>query len=152
MKKQLVNVLFGVAFLVSIFGCASVLSSLLQGGTIVGDDYQPKRIIVSYRAEGVVPENTKYFLIETKEGEEAIWEKVTDGRSAICTAYRQTEQGDHFSCWVPGQNGFEYIIPKDRSKEAKRFIYPSGKYKALRGSMAVVPLKDFSPATRLIPE
>jgi hypothetical protein len=156
MKRQLRRVRFlhlaTVVLVVSGFGCASVGNLLLQGGDLVEEDFKPHKVLVSYRAEGEIPKNTKYFLVETKDGEEAIWEKVENGQGALVKAYRETDKGDHFSGWVVGQPGIEFIIPKDRTKNAERYVYPVGKYKALRGSMAVVPLEEFQPVTHLIPE
>lgn len=141
-----------IILVLSGFGCATVGKLVYQGGVLVDQDYQPKKILVSYRAEGEIPPKTKYFLIETKNGEQAVWEKVEDGMGALLQAYRETDKGDHFSGWVVGRPGIEFIIPKDRTKNAERYVYPVGKYKALRGSMAVVPLEEFKPVAILFPE
>jgi len=132
-------------------GCASTGSLLLQGGTLVEEDYQPVEILVSYRADGDVPENAKYFLVETDTGL-AIWEKIEGGMGALMQAYRRTNQGEHFSAWAVGQPAGEIVVPFDRSQPAKRYVYPVGKYEAKRGTMAVVPLEEFEPVAILYPE
>ncbi len=132
-------------------GCASTLSLVIQGGTAVEEDYQPVEILVSYRADGVVPENAKYFLVETDTGL-AIWEKIEGEMGALIQAYRRTNQGEHFSAWSPGQPAAEFVVPLDRSQPAKRYVYPVGKYEAKRGTMAVVPLEEFEPVAILYPE
>jgi hypothetical protein len=124
---------------------------MTQGGTIVDKDYKPKNIIISYRSEGAVPENGKYFLVETDTGI-AIWEKIEGKDGGLMEAYRKTDQGEHFSAWAVGQPASEIVVPFNRSQPAKRYVYPVGKYKAERGSMAVVPLSDFEPVAFLYPE
>jgi hypothetical protein len=61
----LVNVLYYPILLLLISGCASGYSAFLQGGTVVPEDYQVQKVIVSYQAEGTVPERIHYFLVET---------------------------------------------------------------------------------------
>jgi len=138
------------------FGCTSIAKlqdSLggFQGGTVVDGNYQPKKILVTYRIKGDSSEKVKYYLIETPGGKDAIWEKASDAGS-IFEAYRETEKGDHFSAWVVGNKGFEFIIPKDRTKNAERYVYGVGTYEAQSGSMAVIPLENIPPKDILIPE
>ena len=148
--RTLTFLLLGI-FLLASSGCATYTNLVFQGGERVDADYQPAEILVSYRAEGDVPNNIKYFLVNTGETE-AMYEKYESGASYLFTAYRETERGDHFSGWVVGQPGFEFVIPKDRSKPALKYAYPVNKYRALKGSMAVVPKGEFEPVARLIPE
>jgi hypothetical protein len=149
MSKSLV---LGAMILLGWTGCSHWEGLVFQGGVLVDLSYQPKKILVSYRAEGRIPEGTKYFLVQTENGEEAVWERVEGSKGALLTAYRETDRGDHYSGWVVGQPAVEFIIPKDRKQNAERYEYPVGKYKALRGSMAVVPLENFEPVAILIPE
>lgn len=132
-------------------GCMSTGSLLLQGGTLVESDYEPNKILISYRAEGNVPDKAQYLLVETDTGL-AIWEKVDDGAGALMQAYRKTDQGEHFSAWAVGQPASEIVVPFVRSQPAKRYVYPVGKYEAKRGTMAVVPLAEFEPVALLYPE
>jgi hypothetical protein len=132
-------------------GCTSIGSLMTQGGTIVDQDYQPNKILISYRAEGSVPEKAQYFLVETDAGL-AIWEKIDAGAGGLMEAYRKTDQGEHFSAWVVGQPASEIIVPFDRSQPAERYVYPVGKYEAKRGTLAVIPLAEFEPVARLYPE
>lgn len=156
MKRVFDHLPHGVLIIVlvlSVFsGCTPWERLVFQGGSLVEPSYQPTKIVVSYRATGAIPEAAKYYLIETREGEEAIWEKVDGEKSALFKAYRETDKGDHYSGWVVGQPASEFIVPKDRSRDAEKYVYPVGKYKALKGSMAVVPLEEFEPVAILIPE
>ena len=147
--------LLGALFTTIIFitGCATILNPMLMGGSIVNTEYQPKKILVSYHADGDVPKNAKYYLVETEQGE-AILEKIDNGTSALIATHWRDELGDHFSSWVATGPGFEFIVPLDRTKPASRYVYPMGQYSAdrKRGIGVVVPKKSFQPSTTLTPE
>jgi len=82
-------------------GCASlkVQNAFLQGGTVVPENYNVQKVIVSYRAEGTVSERIKYFLIETN-GVLSIFERSEDGSGSLLQTRWQDDQGDHFAAWV----------------------------------------------------
>ncbi|HUL22957.1 MAG TPA: hypothetical protein VLZ10_15985 [Thermodesulfobacteriota bacterium] len=143
-----VFVLFLVVFFV--LGCAS---AFMKGGSLVRAGYQAKKVIVSYRAEGIVPQGAKYLLIETGTGQ-AIFEKSADGSGALFETRWHDDKGDHFAGWVATSHGYEFIVPVDRKKEAKKFVYPAKTYtvKEISGIWRPVPLNPVEPVARLIPE
>lgn len=151
MNRCFAGIVSLIMFVGVFMGCAATGSLLLQGGTLVEEDYQPVEILISYRADGAVPKNAKYLLVETDTGL-AIWEKIEGGMGALMQAYRRTDQGEHFSAWAVGQPAGEIVVPFDRSQPAKRYVYPVGKYEAKPGTMAVVPLEEFEPMAILYPE
>ncbi len=150
-----------------LLGCASVF---MQGGTIVPEDYQVQKVIVSYRAEGTVPERIQYFLVETDRGL-AIFERSEDGSGCLMQTHWQDDQCDHFAAWISpsyvpkrfqGRKfgagmgpAYEFVVPFDRSKEAKKFVYEKGTYRvqAIDGMWRPVP-KDpkTEPVATLIPK
>ena len=125
----------------------------MKGGSLVKAGYQAKKVIVSYRAEGIVPQGVKYLLIETETGQ-AIFEKSPDGSGALFQTRWRDDKGDHFAGWVATSHGYEFIVPVDRTKEAKRFVYPAKTYtiKEIDGIARPVPLSPIEPVARLIPE
>jgi hypothetical protein len=136
-------------------GCAKMLNPMMMGGTLVHPEYKPPKILVSYRADGELSPDIKYYLVETEKGE-AIFEEVKNGTSALFTTHWRDDRGDHFTSWVAGGPGYEFIVPIDRSKPAHRYLYPVNQYKADRkkgvGVGAVVPKKSFEPKNTLTPE
>ena len=143
-----VFILFVIVFFA--LGCAS---AFMKGGSLVRAGYQAKKVIVSYRAEGIVPQGVKYLLIETGTGQ-AIFEKSADGSGALFETRWRDDKGDHFAGWVATSHGYEFIVPVDRAKEAKRFVYPAKTYtvKEISGIWRPVPLSPVEPVARLIPE
>ncbi len=141
---------FIFVILLFILGCAP---TLMKGGSLVKAGYQAKEVIVSYRAEGIVPPGVKYLLIETGSGQ-AIFEKTADGSGALFETRWRDDKGDHFAAWVATSHGYEFIVPVDRTKEAKKFVYPAETYaiKEIGGISRPVPLNPVEPAARLIPE
>lgn len=132
------NLFYFTIMLFLLSGCASlkVQNAFLKGGTVVPANYNVQKVIVSYRAEGTVPERIKYFLIET-DGAFSIFERSEDGSGVLIQTHWQDDQGDHFAAWagppfIPkwlesskhyrGAVGYEFFVPFDRSKEAKRFV------------------------------
>ena len=132
------------------FGCAS---AFMKGGSLVKAGYQAKKVIVSYRAEGIVPPEVKYLLVDTENGE-AMFEKSKDGSGTLFLTRWHDAQGDHFAGWVATSHGYEFIVPVDRKKEAKKFVYPKGTYtlKEIGGQFRPVPTNPVEPVARLIPE
>ena len=131
-------------------GCAS---AFMKGGSLVRAGYQPKKVIVSYRAEGTVPQGVKYLLVDTGTGE-AIFERSPDGSGALFQTHWRDEKGNHFAGWVAKSHGYEFIVPIDRKKEAKKFVYPKYTYevKEIGGIWRPVPSAPIEPVARLIPE
>ncbi len=76
MKK--VNRMWLLGF-VLLFGCASMF---MKGGALVETGYNPQKVLVSYKAEGTVPQGVEYLLIETENGQ-AIFERSPDGSGAL---------------------------------------------------------------------
>jgi len=152
MKKFFGQTKVFVCFVILFFilGCAS---AFMKGGSLVKAGYQTKKVIVSYRAEGVVPQGVKYLLIETETGQ-AIFEKSPDGSGALFQTRWRDDKGDHFAGWVATSHGYEFIVPVDRAKEAKKFVYPAKTYtiKEIGGILRPVPLNPTEPVARLIPE
>ncbi|HTF99506.1 MAG TPA: hypothetical protein VK654_02835 [Nitrospirota bacterium] len=147
MKKKMVSLLAAV-FLVS--GCASMF---MKGGTLVKDGYKPKRVVVAYKAVGTVPPNVEYQLVETDKGM-AIFERSADGSGTLFETHWKDEQGDHYAGWVATSHGFEFVVPADLKKEAKRYVYPKGYYslKTINDVERPVPVVKLDPVAKLIPK
>ena len=160
------NLLYYPIMVLLVSGCASVF---FQGGTLVPKGYDVQKVIVAYRAEGTVPARVNYFLVKTAEGL-AILERSEDGSGPLFQTHWQDHQGDHFAAWVgpsfvpkswhgskaAGQgHAYEFIVPFDRSKEAKKFVYPKGTYRIheIDGIFRPIP-KDpkTKPVATLIPK
>ena len=134
-----------------LLGCASMF---MKGGTLVPKDYEIPKTIVAYSAEGIVPEGVEYLLVETDQGM-AIFERSTDGSGALFQTHWKDELGDHFAGWVLTGPAYEFIVPSDRSREARKYFYPKGSYsfKELNGVSRPVPNNpNTKPVARLIPK
>ncbi|MCK5310635.1 MAG: hypothetical protein KAJ62_00900 [Desulfobacteraceae bacterium] len=132
-------------------GCAS---SFIKGGAMVPRGYEIQKIVVSYRAVGIVPERTDYLLIETDNGE-AMFEKSEDGSGVLFLTRWSDDKGDHFAGWVATSHGYEFVIPKDRTKEGQKYFYMKGTFlvKDIDGLRRPVPNNpDTEPVARLIPK
>lgn len=143
--------LFSILIALLILGCASMF---MKGGTLVPKDYKIQKIIVSYRAEGIVPTGVKYFLIETEKGL-AIFEQSGDGSGALFETHWIDDQGDHFAGWIATSHGYEFVIPSDRTKEGKKFVYPVKTYRVERIDAIERPVPidpKTEPVARLIPK
>ena len=106
-----------------IIGCTSSLSMLLSGGEIVKSNYVPSKILVTYKP--VVLNNGKkaiYYLIDTSKGH-AIYETTQGQRNSICSMHWDDAENDYFGCYIGGRDAWRYIVPKDRTKDAKRYHY-----------------------------
>ena len=132
-----------------IAGCASMF---MKGGTLTSADYTPEKVLVSYRAEGTVPPNTKYLLVQTVKGE-AIYEKSSDSGALFETCWKDAK-GQHFAGWVATSHGYEFVVPEDRTKPAKKFVYPKGFYsiETVDAIARPVPIPGIDPVATLIPE
>jgi len=170
---RLSNLFYFSVMLFLLAGCAATLSTFAQGGKMVPKGYNIQKVIVAYRAEGEVPARVQYFLIETDEGL-AIFERSENGSGTLFQAHWQDDQGDHFASWliplpgfsllvarpVPSLSGccgpaYEFIVPLDRSKEVKRFVYPKQTYSIKKINWISRPVpKDpkTEPVATLIPK
>ncbi len=99
-------------------GCASMF---MKGGTLAPAGYQPQKVLVTYQAEGTVPPNAEYLLVQTEKGE-TMFERSADGSGTLFETRWSDDQGDHFAGWVATSHGYEFIVPKDRKLPAKRFV------------------------------
>lgn len=132
-------------------GCASMF---INGGTLVSEGYKIENVMVAYRTEGIVPERIQYFLVEIDE-QQAIFERSEDGSGVLFETHWKDSQGDHFSGWVYKRHGYEFIIPTDRLKEGKKYVYPVNTYriKTINGIERPVPNdKTVKAIARLIPK
>ena len=163
------NLFYFSIMLFLLSGCATVMSTFSQGGKVVPKGYNIQKVIVAYRAEGEVPARVQYFLIETDEGL-AIFERSEDGSGSLLQTRWQDDQGDHFAVWVSppfipirlqsskhyrGGPAYEFVVPFDRSKEAKRFVYQKGKFtiQIINGIARPVPKDpEIKPVATLIPK
>jgi hypothetical protein len=92
-------------------------------------------------------------LVKTDKGE-AIFERSPDGSGALFETYWTDSEGDHFAGWVATSHGYEFVVPKDRKKPAKKYVYPSGYYelKEKDGITRPVPNTSIDPVATLIPK
>lgn len=134
---------------------AACASMYMGGGSLVDPGYKPQQILVTYRNEGTVPPNTEYLLVRTERGE-AIYERNTikDDGALFETRWSDAE-GDHFAGWVAMVGlAFEVVVPKDRRKPAKRFVYTTGNWESIKvdGIERPVPRQPKAPDSMLIPK
>ncbi len=154
-NRGVMRILFVSVFLLFFSGC---MQMFLGGGELVSDNYEPQKVIVSYRGEGTLPAGVNYFLIEDEEGL-AIFEQMDDGSGTLFQTRWQDSQGDHFCAWVKGNTGsshaYEFIVPTDRSKTAKKYVYPAGTWdtRKVNGMTRLVPDDpDVEHVATLIPK
>jgi hypothetical protein len=130
----------------------------IHGGTLITkDDASIKETLVTYQAEGDVPEDAAYSLVRTDKGL-AVLEQGKDGKGVLFENHWEDADGDHFVAWVhlPGggesRHGYEYVVPKDRMKSALRYVYPWGTYvvQKIDGVERPVPSDSVSPVSTLI--
>ncbi len=141
---------YGSALLVLVLaGCASMF---IQGGALVDKGYNPQKVLVSYKAEGTVPQGVEYQLVQTDKGE-ALFERSADGSGVLFLNRWQDEKGDHFAGWVSRSHGYEYLVPRDRSAKGQKFVYPAGFYtiKEIGGIERPVPVVQVDPVAVLVP-
>ncbi|OGW34849.1 MAG: hypothetical protein A2010_01135 [Nitrospirae bacterium GWD2_57_9] len=146
MSGKLKGLLVAVVFL---SGCASMF---IKGGDLVKAGYKPD-ILVSYRAEGTVPQGVDYLLVKTETGP-AVFERSPDGSGVLFLTRWQDGQDDHFAGWVANSHGYEYVIPADRSGNGRKYVYPAGFYsiKEIGGIARPVPVVQVDPVATLIPK
>jgi len=138
-----------VMVFVVLAGCASMF---MKGGSLVKEGYKPKKVIVVYKAVGTVPAGVEYQLVETEKGT-AIFERSIDGSGTLFETRWKDEQGEHFAGWVATSHGYEFVVPLNRKKEAKKYVYPKGYYdvKTINDIERPVPSVPIDPVAKLIP-
>jgi hypothetical protein len=147
--KVLLSIITGF-FIIT--GCASMF---MKGGALAPKNYKPVKEIVAYRAEGTVPAGVQYFLVETDKGPAIFERSDADGSGALFLTRWKDDQGIHFAGWVAKSHGYEFIIPTDKNKEGKKYVYPVGTYriKKIDGIERPVPNDpSIEPVARLIPK
>jgi hypothetical protein len=75
-----------------------------------------------------VPPNVVYQLVNTEWGE-AMFEKSPDGSGALFLMRWQDDDGEHFGAWVATSNGYEFVVPLDRTKSVKKYVYSPGTFR-----------------------
>ena len=165
--------LFYFSIMLFLSGCAATMSTFAEGGIVVPKDYDIQKEIVAYRAYGNVPADVQFFLVDTSEGL-AIFERSVDGSGFLYQAHWQDDQGDHFASWVIPLPGFstiverpvkslsgccgtayEFVVPFDRSKEAKMYRYPKQTYTIKKIDWVKRPIPkdpETKPVGRLLPK
>jgi hypothetical protein len=148
-KKGLV-VFFSALALVIATGCASMF---MKGGSLAPAGYQPQKVLITYKADGAVPQGATYLLIMNEKGE-AMFERGADGSGALFETKWSDDKGDHFAGWVATSHAYEFVVPKDRKKPAKRYVYPAGFYtlQSVGGIERPVPVAAVDPVATLTPQ
>lgn len=149
-KRQMKQSGFYV-ILVSLFLIAGCASAFMKGGSLAPRGYRAD-VLIDYKAEGTVPAGVTYHLVKTKKGE-AMFERSSDGSGALFETRWRDSAGDHFAGWVATSHGYEYVVPLDRSKPAKKYVYPAGYYnlKTINGVTRPVPVTRMDPVATLFP-
>lgn len=158
-KLSILRVVSTLCLLGGLVGMAGCASMAIHGGSIVSqNDNYIKEFVVTYRAEGAIPPGQTYHLVRSENGL-AVFEQGVDGSGVLFENQWTDSDNDHFSAWVylpgggPNQHGYEFVVPKDRSKNAIRYVYPGGTYvvKEIDGVKRPVPASPVEPVTKLIP-
>jgi hypothetical protein len=97
----------------------------MNGGELVKSSYEPV-VLVTYEAEGTVPAGVTYHLVRTASGQEGLFEQGADGSGTVFTNQWRDGGEDHFFGWVGSSHGYEFVIPVDRSKPGRKYVYPAG--------------------------
>jgi hypothetical protein len=150
MKNSKIKVSLLMFFsVILVTACASMF---MQGGSLAPAGYRAN-ILVNYDAKGTVPPGVTYHLVKTDKGE-AIFERSPDGSGALFETHWTDKDGDHFAGWVATSHGYEFVVPKDRKKPAKKYVYPSGYYelKERDGITRPIPTAAIDPVATLIPK
>lgn len=128
-------------------------SAFMKGGALVSSGYKPTKVLVAYQTQGPAPAGIEYQLIETPDGP-AMFERSPDGSGALFLTRWRDVDGDHFAGWVATSHGFEFVVPVDRTKNAKRYVYPKGTYRLVEvdGKTRPVPKTKVEPITQLVPK
>ena len=103
-------------------GCATLLSAMISGGTAVPGDFQVEEVLVRYRPVGQYPAHAQYLLVRTDRGL-AMFEREKDGSGALFETHWTDEEGDHFAAWLGRRIAWVFVVPRDRTKPAKRYVY-----------------------------
>jgi len=148
-KERLIFLGLSLMVITIATGCASMF---MKGGSLAPAGYNAN-IIINYKAEGTVPPNTTYHLVKTDKGE-AMFERSADGSGTLFETHWTDSHGDHFTGWVATSHGWEFVVPKDRKKPAKKYVYPAGYYelKEKDGIIRPVPITPVDPVVTLIPK
>jgi len=136
----------------ALFAAAGCASMFMKGGALAPAGYQPQKVVVAYTADGAVPANVNYQLVLTEKGE-AMFERSPDGSGALFETRWTDEKGDHFAGWVATSHAYEFVVPKDRAKPAKRYVYPKGSYtvQSVGGQERPTPTMAMDPVATLTP-
>jgi hypothetical protein len=130
-KKILVRMI-GCLSLLLFANCMTTGSAMLIGGSVV-KGYVPSKILVEYEAEGIYPEGSHFYLIETESGT-AFYQQDADGAGMIMETMWFEENTVNFSAAFFGYGpAYIYKVPKDRSKNAERYVYDQGTYQGTPG-------------------
>jgi hypothetical protein len=119
------KVLFISLGLLFAVGCTA--SMFMRGGMLVNEGYTPGKVLAKYNTVGESA-GVEYWLIETKKGKRAIYERYNDGRGALFQTYWRGADGDHYASWVATGAAFEIVISQDLSANGKKFIYNNKYY------------------------
>ena len=149
MPNSNIRRLLVAALTLSAVGCASWFA---RGGRLVSEQYNPV-ILVNYDIEGPIPPNTSYHLVKTEKGE-AIFERSADGSGALIETHWKKDGADHYAMWVRRSHAYEYVMPEDRTKPGKKYLYPAGFYQleTIDGVERAVPVTPVDPVATLIPK
>lgn len=130
----------------------------IHGGRFASNSLEGKRIVAAYRAEERPESRREYYLLETADGP-ALLERVPRGVSSLIKNHWREGENDHFALWgefldsrVPA---FEFVLPVDRTKKGKAFIYPEGTYSILKidgRNRPATAIPNPSPTFWLIPK
>ena len=142
----------GLAVLALVLSTACA-SMFMKGGSLVPAGYQPQKVLVTYAAEGAVPQGASYLLVQAEKGE-AMFERSADGSGALFETRWTDDKGDHFAGWVATIHAYEFVVPKDRKQAAKRYVYPAGFYtlQTVGGLERPVPVVAVDPVATLMPK
>jgi len=144
--------LFHLCAAVTVLATSSCASMFLHGGKLV-DRGDSLKTLVQYRTEGAAPAGVQYSLVTGEDGQPALFERSADGSGALIHN-RWTENGeDHFFCWVGSSHGYEYVIPLDRTKPGRKYLYPFGYFttEVVGGIEKPRPVAAVDPVASLIP-
>ena len=81
-------------------------------------------------------------------------EQSPDRSGVLFQTRWEDEVGDHFAGWVNTSHGYEFVVPKDRTKQAERYVYPAGFYRIMEidGIKRPIPNTQMQPVATLIPK
>jgi len=126
------KILLGFIVLLTLAGCVKMGASMLMGGEYV-EGYIPHKILVAYEAQGVFPEGSKFYLIETRSGL-AFYQQDLDGAGMVCEKLWYKGDSVFFSAAFFGYGpAFIYRVPIDRTLNAERYVYENGTYQGTPG-------------------